>query len=90
MRRPMQTSEELEEGTRLACAACGTQVRLEQQGGGRIACCDAPLQAAPRAAGAAGKGEKASCAGCGNEVTIERDGGGRLECCAEEMVRGPA
>ena len=85
-----QTSEELEEGAYLGCAECGTHVRLEQQGGGRMECCDAPLrETAQRGStpGLSAKGERARCEGCGNEVTIERDGGGRLQCCNEEMVR---
>jgi hypothetical protein len=80
------TSEEARPGAHLSCSRCGTQVRLDHQGGGRMECCDAPLHAAG-SGGAPGTGTRARCAGCGNEVTVERDGGGRLECCNAEMVQ---
>jgi desulfoferrodoxin-like iron-binding protein len=88
-----ETSERLGPGSRLYCRRCGTEVRLERVGGGRMECCDQALVGAT-GAGAAGAfadranpTHRARCTGCGNEVTIERDGGGRLECCNEEMVR---
>jgi hypothetical protein len=87
------TSEPSAPGSRLRCGSCGTEVRIEQVGGGRIECCDQPLTAVT-GAGAAGAfadraqpAGRARCAGCGNEVTIERDGGGDLECCNEGMQR---
>jgi desulfoferrodoxin-like iron-binding protein len=84
-----ETSEALDVGAHLACARCGTQVRLERVGGGRMECCDEPLASAAAAAGArtARAERRARCAGCGNEVAVERDGGGQLECCSEEMAQ---
>ena len=78
-------------GDRLQCVGCGTQVRMETVGGGRMECCDQPLTLANGAVAVnavVGQGVHARCTGCGNEVGIERDGGGSLSCCADPMLRG--
>ncbi len=80
------TSEGLRPGAHLACAHCGSAVRLEEIGGGRIECCEAPMRGHAGAGSGVARG-RARCAGCGNQVAIERDGGGRLECCNEDMER---
>lgn len=85
------TSERLGAGSLLHCGHCGTEVRLEHVGGGRMECCDTPLTGSTAAAhqqtAGADPGARARCTGCGNEVCIEQDGGGALECCNEAMVR---
>lgn len=77
-------------GSRLRCMRCGTSVRLERVGGGRMECCDRPLRPTADAGGgarteAAADLGRVRCAGCGNEARLEHDGGGTLCCCNKEM-----
>ncbi len=80
-------SEALSAGQHLRCEHCGTEVEMREVGGGRMECCDTPLEACAGGHGPRTSGH-ARCSGCGNEVAIVRDGGGDLECCNEGMERG--
>ncbi len=79
-------SEAVRTGQHLQCGHCGTEVKMQRVGGGRMECCDAPLQACSDDRGEQVSGQ-ARCSGCGNEAAIVRDGGGELECCNEGMER---
>ena len=74
-------------GDRWQCDSCGTAVRVEHAGGGRMDCCDQPLTRAASAAAGAPARAHARCGRCGNAVAVEHDGGGSLECCDREMAR---
>lgn len=74
-------------GDHLQCGSCGTAVRVEHVGGGRLDCCEQPLTRSAHAAVGTPARAHARCSGCGNEVTVEHDGGGSLECCHRGMLR---
>ena len=78
-------SEAAHPGQGLRCGSCGTSVRMRAVGGGRMDCCDQPLEAS--ASGAGAPQARVRCPGCGNEADVLHEGGGTLACCNRPMDR---